>query len=1136
MPMRNYVCNTSRLLLLAICLIFTLPLLLQHSNMALCQTPSSRESAPEKVSKFARLPSPQPEKARISVLLSVVRQDRDPDSRARAVWDLSDLWTDDSRIVPALLVVLRKDRDPVVRTQAALALGQIGRKASQVTSDLLAALRADADPHVRGAAALAVGLAGRNSPEVLAALIATFKSDRDPQVRGEAACALSSTRGQVSEAVPVAALVSAVIPVLESNDDPKIRATAAMELARLGLHDWKAVHALIEELKANEDPRLRETVAFTLGQVDIRDPRVVAALLDALQPNNDPGVRTAAANALSQIGMRDPRLVSDPTVERALVAALNADNEPQLRVEAANVLGEVGGKNSNVVRMLVEALRPDTDPNLRAAAAYALGQVAMRNPAASRDPTVVSMLLEAAKPDNDARLRQAAVWALGNVSAPDLAVVAGLVEAMQPKNDSQLRATAANALMQMGVRYPAFAGERNVVDVLIGALKPDNDLGLRVAAATALGQVGGSDPAVGSALMTTLDRDSDPRVRDAAAVALGSSGAGAGVITVVNSLIAALKADHCSTACTGSIARLAGTATVMKPPQLEMIPPLEAVDRIIRAKLKSDPSFDSPAARTSLDYIERSLDSLRWTANRLWRAAMLREIQAHPWIASGIIIYLSLSLTCLVLLWGFPLLIFEINERFRPYSEFSLPSALGGLKVPLSRLFVVGFFQYHYRVLDAWVARYLVSARSRFERITTVKDRRVHVEAPVQLDGEKILAVTTHELKNTFKRKLSCILIWGEGGAGKTSLACQLGKWAMSEDEAMLLCEHPMLPVIIEPDSILGFDSSHTLLDVTRGQLRHLTEEAEAPAEELVAKLLQRRRILVIIDGLSEFSTAARNLVRPDDPTWLANALVVTSRLEDKLPGPDWTVIQPLRIEGNRLSSFMDLYLVKQHKRELFEDFEFFSGCAKLSSIVVGRDITLLLAKLYAEQMIAQKEGSAALDLPRSVPELMLEYLNQLNSKVGGPGKLDDRTVHSVAKAVAWECLSQTGRPIPAPLESLLAPRGRQGVSAEDLKYLEERLLIVQVVGPGRDKVRFTLDPLAEYLAALDLVENYKGDELRWRKFFARAMALPGFPDSIRGFLLAVHDCCSSDNLETRSLAFAAAEINKMLAPKAVAA
>src|SRR5580700_10663787 len=82
------------MLLLAICLIFTLPLLLQHSNMALCQTPSSRESAPEKVSKFARLPSPQPEKARISVLLSVVRQDRDPVSRARAVWDLSDLWTD----------------------------------------------------------------------------------------------------------------------------------------------------------------------------------------------------------------------------------------------------------------------------------------------------------------------------------------------------------------------------------------------------------------------------------------------------------------------------------------------------------------------------------------------------------------------------------------------------------------------------------------------------------------------------------------------------------------------------------------------------------------------------------------------------------------------------------------------------------------------------------------------------------------------------------------------------------------------------------------------------------------------------------------------------------------------------------
>src|SRR5271166_3099723 len=166
----------------------------------------------------------------------------------------------------------------------------------------------------------------------------------------------------------------------------------------------------------------------------------------------------------------------------------------------------------------------------------------------------------------------------------------------------------------------------------------------------------------------------------------------------------------------------------------------------------------------------------------------------------------------------------------------------------------------------------------------------------------------------------------------------------------------------------------------------------------------------------------------------------------------------------------------------------------------------------------------------------MLEYLNQLNSKVSEPDKLDDRTVHRIAKAVAWECLSQTYRPMPASLENVLAPRGPQRVTAEAVKYLEERLLIVQVVGPGRDRVRFTLDPLAEYLAALSLVENYEGDELRWRKFFARAMELPGSPDSIRGLLLAVHDCCSSYNRETRALAFAAAEISKILAPKTIAA
>ena len=113
------------------------------------------------------------------------------------------------------------------------------------------------------------------------------------------------------------------------------------------------------------------------------------------------------------------------------------------------------------------------------------------------------------------------------------------------------------------------------------------------------------------------------------------------------------------------------------------------------------------------------------------------------------------------------------------------------------------------------------------------------------------------------------------------------------------------------------------------------------------------------------------------------------------------TTLHPTRIQGNRLSSFMDAYLVQRRKRALFDDPEFFDGCNKLSVMVGDRDTTVLLAKLYAEQMIASKERAQD-KLPENIPDLMLDYLNELNRK---EPELSDWAVHRAAKIIAWECL-----------------------------------------------------------------------------------------------------------------------------------
>ena len=242
-------------------------------------------------------------------------------------------------------------------------------------------------------------------------------------------------------------------------------------------------------------------------------------------------------------------------------------------------------------------------------------------------------------------------------------------------------------------------------------------------------------------------------------------------------------------------------------------------------------------------------------------------------------------------------------------------------------------------------------------------------------------------------------------------------------------------------------------------------------------------------------SEATRQEIRPGQPEFPANALVVTSRPEERLGGVSPTTVNPLRIQGQWqvLASFLEDYLTARGKRDRFDVVEFFEYCRRLSLMVGTRDITVLLAKLYAEQIIAAKEGSIDGNLPETIPDLMLSYVNEVNRGVESH-KQDDRLVHRVAKAIAWECLKRTYYPTPAPRQAVLAALvGEQNAEAL-LTYLEDRLRLIETSGAGRNHIRFMLDPLAEYLAGLHILDQYGDNADAWRQFLTRADAMPGAP------------------------------------------
>jgi HEAT repeat protein len=845
---------------------------------------------------------------------------------------------------------------------------------------------------------------------------------------------------------------------------------------------------LIRKLKSNDEWEWIEA-SQTLGSIG------QPAVPDLIKALKDPNwqVRLGAACALGNIGQPAVRELSkalkdsDTRVRRvaafglqtmgkaakaAMPQLIDALQDPDIvvRRNAAQTLKNIGKAAKAAVPQLIDALQnSNEDKMLRRYAAWALGEIA------SEAKVAVPQLTDALK-DPDAVVRQNAAYALGNIGAEAKASVPELIAALQePYQKPEVRRNVAGALGKLGkLDVLAKDSKENIVIALSAALKKDEDTEVRRRAANALGSIGLAAKAAVPQLTDAL-QDSDQNVRNTAIAALGS--------------IAFTLQEKANTLSPSDLVQ-----TIM---DLE-----KALKKLEDSKLKLPKEF--------IAVVRLPLESL---TTRL----LIDSISKNPWVW-GVGIYL---VSLLGIFWIRPLWLLKIDEFLKPFS-FKVPN----LGTEISPRFLL-FLKYHPRVLDAWVATHVKSVREEFQAKNTVRDREIYIPIPVILNGQAVAQLTGKDLCLTFNKHL---LIWGEGGAGKTSLACQIAKWAMSDDETDRLCHHRMLPVLIE-DELQSATNQQPLIAAIQGHLQDLSGETESISEELLEKLLRQRRILVIVDHLSEMSEETRKAVHPEMPNFPVNALIVTSRIEESLGHITKTTIRPLRVEGNRLSSFIEAYLIKRNKRDLFTDPEFFNACSRLS-LMVGekRNVTALFAKLYTEQLIAAKIETSQeypLQLPDNIPDLMLAYLNELNRGVPEKDRLDDRIIHYDVEAIAWECLKGNYRPSVASREDAIAALGREDAESH-FKYLENRLRLIQTIGPAQVQIRFTLDPLAEYFAGLYLVEQYGNNEQLWHQFLEKVAAVPGDPKSIKGFLLVVQDCCLTKGRNAKVPEFLANKLSQL--------
>lgn len=903
---------------------------------------------------------------------------------------------------------------------------------------------------------------------------------------------------------------------LEAND-ARLRKAAARMLGELA--DADAVPFLAETLRQDSVAAVRQAAAEALGR--IRHADAVSTLTHTLQHDDALGVRLAATRALGQIDY--------PSVHAALSRAMQQDKAAHVRRLAARMLGRLRAQTAASV--LTQTLRRDEDAGVRQAAAEALEQIGnvavvpalihtlwhdrdlgVRLTVVQRlgqmsHPGVVPVLTRALRQASEPLVRQAAAQALGQIG--DQAAVASLMQTLRQAQDATDRQTAAGLLGQFGA-----ARGPSVVPVLVQALRQDPAPQVRRIAVRSLGQIG--DPGMVSVVAAVLRHDGAADVRRMAARALGQLG-GVSTLQVLRDTLQHDAAPEVQQAATEAMLRIVypirnRAATLSSADLRNAIEALQDVPRLLQERISTG-VLDIGKEWAAALYQSHATLTAQLVARNKWRGlAILAWLYQHPWWWGPVLYIAGLLCLWLAFLWLHPLWLLRLNDALQPYTDFTLPACLGNMRGSLRYVLLIGFFHYHRRVLDAWIKAHVHGVRENFGRLETVKARAAYVPMPLMLyDGvseQELFDPHVEDFREFFLSPATVLLIQGEEGVGKTSLACQLAVSALHPDPQMRLCSHLILPVLLEDDVARapGQDVNMALSDAVRHALAKLLNASRRLSADLVSQLLRQRRILLIVDHLSEMDAATRDVIKPQRDGFPARLVIVTSSLVEQL-GDNMQHIVPQRLASTHLAGFVDAYLILKQVRHRLDDATYFDLCHRLASLAGKRDLSVLLARMFIDQALAAAPSSDVVSkvTPRNMPELIQGHLNRLYRSAAADTPPSAEVLEDTAKQVAWECVKETMRSTRihvSAIQSLLADR------IDDLQWLIDLGLLVRG-GADHAWVRFALASIADYLAGFYLVEQYGESETLWREFLTRAQAVAAAPQSMKTFLLALHDCCA---------------------------
>jgi photosystem II stability/assembly factor-like uncharacterized protein len=453
------------------------------------------------------------------------------------------------------------------------------------------------------------------------------------------------------------------------------------------------------------------------------------------------------------------------------------------------------------------------------------------------------------------------------------------------------------------------------------------------------------------------------------------------------------------------------------------------------------------------------------------------------------LIYISLF----GILFIYPMGILTIYRKIPVFEIFEkISGPLGKALAFVANIFLpISFFMQNERVLDAWLEKYLLLLKENFEEEPTVKDHFGYVPLPVQIGhsskGKMIEVPSMDSFSYFFQQKRNVLEIVGVGGSGKTSLAIELGRWAMNKQNLNKIQNHCWIPVLIEEDI-------NDLVAVLQSKFKAwLGEDLDA---FFIETLLRKQRLLLIVDALSERSIEMQNYIQNIHGKYPVNAMVITTRFPLDIKISDEVYLYPQALNSEKLLLFMSTTLAEK-RNNVFKSIEnqLILG-SRLSQLFKHNGselpITPIIVRLAIDKAIELGSNEIVNDinidpkligilenLPTTIPEVYFDYLKRVNPQgLSVPNYLPQDQMLRVTEILGELSIGNNFIPrdftMASARDRLKCPPGNHPDPI--LRLIENGILVKREYGSDIF-LRFSLDPIAEYMAAMALAKRFGNNQ-----------------------------------------------------------